>query len=211
MNLKEKVKIIQEELDRLYPDVKPPLPFFSPFTLLVSAVLSANSTDKVAGRVASQLFEIAWEPIHFANMNEKELIDIIKPCGLAPTKAKNIIAFSKIIIEKFGGEVPSTIEELMSLPGVGHKIASVVLIQGFKKKAFPVDTHIKRLAHRWGLSKEKSPEKISEDLKRLFPEDKWGKIHLQMIYYGREYCRARGHQINQCPICYKLNAQENKM
>ncbi len=188
-------------LDRLYPDVAVPLSHEDPYTLLVAVILSARCTDVKVNQITPVLFAKADTPQAMTRLKVSVIQQIIRPCGLSPAKAKNILATSQILIDQYGGKVPETFEELESLPGVGHKTASVVMAQAFNKPAFPVDTHIHRLAHRWGLSNGKSVKQTEEDLKSLFPESSWNKVHLQMIYFGREYCPARGHQREKCPIC----------
>jgi endonuclease III len=204
MKKSEKAQIITKILDRLYPKVSIPLNHKNPYTLLIAVILSGQSTDKAVNKVTPDLFKLADTPDAMARKTADKIRQIIKPCGLSPAKSKNIKKLSEILVKKFGGKVPQTFSELESLPGVGHKTASVVMSQAFGHAAFPVDTHIHRLAHRWGLSTGKNVEHTEKDLKRLFPENSWNKLHLQMIYFGREYCRARGHDKNECPICSKL-------
>lgn len=188
-------------LERLLPLVPIPLKHRDPFTLLVAVMLSGRSTDAMVNRVTPALFAKADTPEAMARLSADEIRAFIKPCGLSPAKSKNIRDTSKILAERFDGMVPQTFEALESLPGVGHKTASVVMSQAFGKPAFPVDTHIHRLAHRWGLSNGRSVVQTERDLKRLFPEVLWNKLHLQMIYFGRKYCPARGHDKEKCPIC----------
>jgi endonuclease III len=166
-------------------------------------LLSAQCTDERVNKVTPLLFSRANNPKDMIRMSVEEIREIIKPCGLSPMKSKGIYGLSKILLEKYNGQVPDSFEALEELPGVGHKTASVVMTQWFGKSAFPVDTHIHRLAHRWGLSNGKSVEQTERDLKRLITEKKWGKVHLQMIYFGREFCPARGHVWTDCPICKK--------
>lgn len=201
MKKKEKVLFIQETLSKLFPNPEVPLLHQDPYTLLVAVLLSAQCTDARVNTVTPHLFAKANTPAAMVLLTPQEIEEIIRPCGLAPTKSKAIHSLSKILLEQFGGEVPSTLEELESLPGVGHKTASVVVIQAFQKPAFPVDTHIHRLAKRWGLSSGKNVQQTEKDLKRLFPEESWIKLHLQMIYFARAYCPARGHDEKKCPIC----------
>lgn len=201
MTRAEKAMHIQAILDELYPDVDIPLDHADPYTLLVAVVLSAQCTDARVNQVTPILFDRAHTAADMARVPVNEIEDIIRPCGLAPGKAKNISALSRIITEEYGGRVPDEMDELEKLPGVGHKTASVVVQQAFGKPSFPVDTHIHRLAWRWGLSDGKNVEKTERDLKKLFPVETWGKIHLQIIYFGREYCPARGHKWEQCPVC----------
>ncbi len=201
---KEKVLRIIQILNKLYPKVPIPLKHKNPFTLLVAVVLSGQSTDKSVNKVTPTLFKLAGTPEKMAKLTVSKIREIIKPVGLSPTKSKNIKALSQIISKKHAGQVPSNFEELEALPGVGHKTASVVMSQAFGQPAFPVDTHIHRLAHRWGLSSGKNVVQTEKDLKRLFPQDLWNKLHLQMIYFGREHCPARGHDEKKCPICSKF-------
>ena len=196
-----RAKKIGETLDKLYP--KPPIPLLhqDPFTLLVAVMLSAQTTDKKVNQVTPRLFALASTPEAMAKLGVKEILSVIRTLGLAPTKAKNLKALSQQIVDDFGGQVPRTFEELESLPGVGHKTASVVRTQGFGLPAFPVDTHIHRLAQRWKLSSGKNVKQTEADLKRLYPEDEWNRRHLQMIYFGREHCPALRHNKKECPIC----------
>ncbi|MDX1684654.1 MAG: endonuclease III [Saprospiraceae bacterium] len=203
MKKHEKVKAITKILDKLYPEVPIPLEHKDPYTLLIAVLLSAQSTDKKVNEITPILFEEADNPYDMVKLDVDEIREIIKPCGLSPSKSKAIHGLSEILIEKHDGEVPDNFEDLESLPGVGHKTASVVMSQAFGHPAFPVDTHIHRLAYRWGLSTGKNVQKTEKDLKRLFPRSIWNKLHLQIIYFGREYCPARGHNVDQCPICSK--------
>jgi len=196
-----KAKEIGKILDKLYPNVPVPLDHEDPYTLLVAVILSARCTDIKVNEVTPILFAKADTPQKMVKLKVAEIQKIIKPCGLSPAKAKNIHATSQIILDQHDGKVPMTFEELEALPGVGHKTASVVMSQAFHKPAFPVDTHIHRLAERWGLSSGKNVKQTEEDLKKLFPESSWNKVHLQIIYFGREYCPARGHVKEECPIC----------
>jgi len=197
----EKAEQIVRILDELYPNPPIPLDHTSSYTLLVAVLLSAQCTDVRVNQVTPILFAKADTPEKMVTLSVDEIREIIKPCGLSPRKSKAIHELSQILIEKYDGEVPDTFEALEALPGVGHKTASVVMIQAFDMPAFPVDTHIHRLAYRWGLSTGKNVEKTEHDLKRIFPKDKWNKLHLQIIYFGREYCPARGHDPEACPIC----------
>lgn len=199
-----KVAEIMRILERLFPEVPIPLKHRDPYTLLVAVMLSGQSTDKMVNRVTPELFAKANTPRKMAQLSVAEIRAFIKPCGLSPAKSKHIRTTSQILVDRFGGKVPRTFEELESLPGVGHKTASVVMSQAFGVPAFPVDTHIHRLAHRWGLSNGKSVKQTEKDLKRLFPEKSWNKLHLQMIYFGRRYCPARGHDEKKCPICSRF-------
>lgn len=188
-------------LDELYPAPPIPLDHADPFTLLVAVVLSAQTTDARVNLVTPALFARARTPRAMARLGEAEILRLIRTCGLAPAKAKAIARLSEILVEKHHGRVPESFEELEALPGVGHKTASVVMTQAFGKPAFPVDTHIHRLAARWGLSSGRNVEQTERDLKKVFPQESWGKIHLQIIYFGREHCPARGHETKSCPIC----------
>ncbi|MFP6630304.1 MAG: endonuclease III [Myxococcota bacterium] len=188
-------------LDELYPMPPVPLLHRDPYTLLVAVVLSAQCTDVRVNEVTPVLFAEAGNPRDMARLDVRGIRRIIKPCGLSPAKSKAIKGLSKILVEKHGGQVPKTFEELEALPGVGHKTASVVMAQAFGIPAFPVDTHIHRLAARWGLSNGSSVVRSERDLKRLFPEDRWNALHLQIIYFGREHCPARGHDLSECSIC----------
>jgi endonuclease-3 len=199
----EKVKDILRMLDKLYPDAPVPLHHKDAYTLLISVLLSAQCTDERVNKTTPFLFKQADNPYDMVKMSVEEIREIIKPCGLSPMKSKGIHGLSKILIDKYKGEVPSTFEALEELPAVGHKTASVVMTQWFGLPAFPVDTHIHRLAYRWGLSNGKSVEQTERDLKRLIPENKWNDAHLQIIYFGRQYCPARGHKWRDCPICSK--------
>ena len=197
----EKAVKIHAILDELYKNPPIPLVHKGPYTLLVSVLLSAQTTDKRVNMVTPELFRRAPTPRKMVKLDVDEILGIIRTCGLAPGKARNIHALSRILLEEHGGKVPADMEKLEALPGVGHKTASVVMIQAFDRPAFPVDTHIHRLAARWGLSNGKNVEKTEHDLKAVFPERSWAKLHLQIIYFGREHCPARGHDLAQCPIC----------
>jgi endonuclease-3 len=203
MTKTEKVSDILHILDKFYPTVETPLHHKDAYTLLVAVLLSAQCTDERVNKITPLLFKKADNPFDMLKMSVEEIREIIKPCGLSPMKSKGIWGLSKILIEKHEGEVPNTFEALEELPAVGHKTASVVMTQWFGKPAFPVDTHIHRLAYRWGLSTGKNVEQTERDLKRLIPEDLWNKVHLQIIYFGRAYCPARGHVWQNCPICQK--------
>ena len=192
---------IGEILDRLYPDPPIPLVHRDPFTLLVSVVLSAQTTDVQVNKVTPALFERAASPAAMAALPEREIHALIRSCGLAPAKARHIRRLSQTLLLEHGGTVPADLGALERLPGVGHKTASVVLVQAFGMPAFPVDTHIHRLSQRWRLSRGRTVEQTEHDLKRLYPPADWGKRHLQMIYFGREYCPARQHARSDCPIC----------
>lgn len=201
MNRKEKAAFVTTKLAELYPRTRIPLDHGDPYTLLVAVVLSAQCTDKKVNEITPLLFAKARTPQQMVKLDVQEIEDIIRPCGLAPAKAKGIHGLSRIILEKHGGRVPGTLEELESLPSVGHKTASVVMVQAFGVPAFPVDTHIHRLAWRWTLSTGKSVERTEADLKKLFPEEEWAALHLRIIYFGREHCPAKGHDPRKCPIC----------
>lgn len=201
MTKKEKVVFIQDKLNELFPHPDIPLQHKDAFTLLVSVVLSAQCTDERVNLVTPNLFKKADDPFKMAKMRVDDIREIIKPCGLSPAKSKALQKLSEIIVEKYDGKVPDSFEALEELPGVGHKTASVLMAQAFHVPAFPVDTHIHRLAHRWGLSSGKSVAQTEKDLKRLFPKDSWNLLHLQIIYFGRKYCPARGHDPLKCPIC----------
>lgn len=201
MTRAEKARRIGEILDRLYPQAEAPLAHEDPFTLLVAVLLSAQCTDERVNKVTPALFAAAATPADMAKLGVPRIHRFIQSCGLAPGKAKNIAALSKILVKEHGGVVPDDFEALEALPGVGHKTASVVMSQAFGHPAFPVDTHIHRLASRWGLSRARNVEETERDLKRLFPPERWGRVHLQIIYFGREYCPARGHDLSACPIC----------
>ena len=200
----KKVKEIIRILDKLYPTTPIPLIHKDPFTLLVSVVLSAQCTDERVNKTPPILFNKADTPEKMLKMSVKQIEKIIRPCGLSPQKSKAIKGLSVLLVKKHNSEVPQNFLELEKLPGVGHKTASVVMSQAFGDPAFPVDTHIHRLAWRWGLSTGKNVEKTEKDLKRLFPEEKWNKLHLQIIFYGREFCPARGHKLESCIICSKF-------
>lgn len=188
-------------LDELVPETPIPLDHRSPFTLLVAVLLSAQTTDERVNRVTPALFAAADTPERMARLSEARILGHIKSCGLAPTKAKNVRALSARLVADHGGVVPADLETLETLPGVGHKTASVVMAQAFGVPTFPVDTHIHRLAARWGLSSGTRVEATERDLKRLYPPTSWNRLHLQLIYFGRRYCPARGHDLDACPIC----------
>lgn len=198
---KEIAKKIHKKLDRLFPEVEIPLKHVDPFTLLVAVVLSARCTDAKVNQVTPELFALAKTPEAIAKLPVATIQKIIKPCGLSPAKARAISGLSKIISEKHGGNVPRTFEELEALPGVGHKTASVVMVQAFDVPAFPVDTHIHRLAQMWNITSGKNTKQSEEDLKQTFPKKSWNKLHLQMIYYGRSYCQSRGCDGLRCVMC----------
>lgn len=191
MTKKQRAKFVVDELEKLYPNPPIPLNHTDPFTLLIAVLLSAQSTDKKVNEITPDLFARASNPKAMSLLEVDEIKEIIRQIGLSNTKARNIKRLSEILVEKYNGVVPSTFEELETLPGVGHKTASVVMAQAFGEPAFPVDTHIHRLMHRWKLSNGKSVEQTEKDAKRLFPKELWNKLHLQIIYYGREYSPAR--------------------
>ncbi len=201
MTRAEKATRIARILDGLYPMPAVPLSHRDPYTLLVAVVLSAQCTDVRVNEVTPLLFARAGNARDMARVDVREIRRIIKPCGLSPAKSKAIKELSKILVEQHGGQVPKTFEELEALPGVGHKTASVVMAQAFGVPAFPVDTHIHRLAARWGLSNGTNVTRTERDLKAVFPEDRWNALHLQIIYFGREHCPARGHDLRGCAIC----------
>jgi endonuclease III len=204
MNKKERVAFIAETLERLYPETPVPLDHTDAYTLLIAVLLSAQCTDERVNKITPFLFERARTPQEMVTLSVEEIREIIKPCGLSPFKSKAIHGLSVILLEKFGGEVPQSFEELEALPGVGHKTASVVMSQAFGVPAFPVDTHIHRLAQRWKLTNGKNVEQTEKDLKRLFPKETWNKLHLQIIFFGREYCPARAHKVEDCLICREI-------
>ncbi len=208
MKTETTIDFIIDTLDSLFPMPPIPLKHKDPYTLLVSVVLSSQTTDKQVNKVTKTLFEKASTPRDMVKLSREEIYEIIKSCGLAPTKSRNILKLSRALLDEFNGEVPDTLEALESLPGVGHKSASVVLSQAFGKPAFPVDTHIHRCARRWKLSDGSSVKQTEEDLKTLFPRSLWTRLHLQMIYFGREYCPARGHDPESCPICKVINPNQ---
>jgi len=201
VNKTQKAKEIARILEDLYPETPIPLHHNDPFTLLISVLLSAQCTDKRVNKITPHLFKQANNPFDMAQMRVEDIEEVIRPCGLSPRKSQAISQLSKILVDKYQGAVPQTFQELEELPGVGHKTASVVMSQAFGKPAFPVDTHIHRLAYRWGLSNGKNVEQTEKDLKKLFPKSQWNKLHLRIIYFGREYCPARGHDMTECPIC----------
>ena len=201
MKKKEKAEKIVEILEGLYPDTPIPLDHNSVFQLLIAVLMSAQTTDKKVNQVTPNLFKKAPTPELMSKLDVEIIQTLIKEIGLAPTKARNISKLSKMLVELHDGNVPNNFEDLEALPGVGHKTASVVMAQAFGIPAFPVDTHIHRLAARWGLSNGTSVEKTERDLKKTFPKELWNKLHLQIIFFGREYCPARFHDLTKCPIC----------
>ena len=210
MKKNERVKIIIKRLEEIYPETPIPLEHENDFTLLVAVVLSAQSTDKKVNELTKELFKVATSAEEMYKLGEQKIYEYIKQLGLAKTKAKNTYNLSKIILEKFNNTVPNSFEELESLPGVGHKTASVVMSQVFGVPSFPVDTHIHRLSQRWGLTSGKNVIQTEIDLKRLFPKNLWNKLHLQIIFYGREYCSARGCNGTICKLCKELYPNRKK-
>ncbi|MDT0644013.1 endonuclease III [Zunongwangia sp. F363] len=197
MNKQQKVEFVIKTLNEIYPEVPIPLDHKDPYTLLIAVLLSAQSTDVKVNQITPLLFEVADTPYKMVKLSVEEIKDIIKPCGLSPMKSKGIHGLSEILIEKYNGEVPADFEALESLPAVGHKTASVVMSQAFGVPAFPVDTHIHRLMYRWNLSNGKNVVQTEKDAKRLFPKDLWNKLHLQIIWYGRQYSPARGWNLEK--------------
>ena len=201
MKRTERAAIVLERLNRHYPDPPIPLDHSNPFTLLVAVLLSAQCTDERVNKVTPKLFKLADNPEKMARLPVAKILEIIRPCGLSPKKSKAISELSKIVINQHAGTVPDNLTDLEALPGVGHKTASVVMAQAFGVPAFPVDTHIHRLAQRWGLTNGKNVKQTEADLKKCFDEKYWNRLHLQIIYYGREYCTARGCDSMTCEIC----------
>ena len=205
MKKEERFIYISNELQKLYPETPIPLDHDSIYTLLIAVLLSAQCTDVRVNQVTPELFKLANNPFDMSLVDPDEIRKIIRPCGLSPKKSKAIAELSKILCEKYEGQVPESFEALEALPGVGHKTASVVMSQGFNHPAFPVDTHIHRLAQRWRLSRGKNVKQTEKDLKKGFPVEDWNKLHLQIIFYGREYCTARGCDGRVCKICSEVN------
>jgi endonuclease-3 len=201
----EKASYILKRLEELYPETPIPLDHSDPYTLLIAVLLSAQCTDVRVNKITPALFKKADTPEKMVKLTIEEIAGVIKPCGLSPRKSKAIHELSQILIDQYEGLVPQSFEALESLPGVGHKTASVVMAQSFGVPAFPVDTHIHRLAQRWGLTNGKNVEQTEMDLKKIFPKEKWNKLHLQIIFYGREYCSARGCDGLTCEICSAFN------
>ncbi len=201
MRQSERKKIIIEHLMELYPETPRPLKGESNFQLLIAVLLSAQCTDERVNKVTPKLFKIGMDAFSMMKLSFEEVYEIIRPCGLAPKKTAAILGLSKILVQKFDGEVPENIVSLETLPGVGHKTASVVMSQGFGHPQFPVDTHVHRLAQRWKLTSGKNVVQTEKDLKKIFPKRLWNKLHLQMIFYGRQYCTARGCDGTICQIC----------
>lgn len=200
----KKIKFITDTLNIFFPNPQIPLKYKNNYTMLIAVLLSAQTTDERVNKVTEKLFTVADSPEKMLKLSYENLLTIIRSCGLGPKKASNILALSRILIEKYKGKIPETFKELESLPGVGHKTAGVVLAQAFNKNTFPVDTHIIRLSNRWKLSDKKNANQVEKDLKNIFPEKDWKKLHLQMIYFGRNFCTAKKHEIKNCPICSKL-------
>jgi endonuclease III len=205
MKREARAEIVKKILDAYFPAPKVPLQHHDPYTLLIAVVLSARSTDAMVNRVTPALFAKASGPRQMAELDVEEIRALIRPCGLSPQKAKAIKELSRLLIERHQGEVPRSFSDLEALPGVGHKTASVVMAQAFHLPAFPVDTHIFRCARRWKLSQAKGVVGVERDLKELFDEEEWIRLHLQIIYYARTFCPARGHIVDNCPICHALN------
>jgi endonuclease-3 len=216
MKRKEKAERIQSMLEELYPETPVPLDHDTPFQLLVAVLMSAQTTDLKVNQVTPELFRQGPTPEKMAALDVSQIQSMIREVGLAPTKAKNIKRLSELLLERHQGHIPNTFEELEALPGVGHKTAGVVLAQAFGIPAFPIDTHIHRLAARWGLSNGRNVDQTEKDLKAIFPKEAWNDLHLQIIFFGREYCPARYHDLSECPICSwaatkKRIAEEAKM
>lgn len=207
---KLRAQYVLEKLEELYPEVPIPLDHTDNYTLLVAVLLSAQCTDERVNQITPKLFELADNAHDMAKQKIEDIQEIIRPCGLSPRKSKAILELSKMIVEQYNGEVPESFEQMEKFPGVGHKTASVVMSQGFGHPAFPVDTHIHRLAQNWKLTNGKNVEQTEKDLKRLFPKESWNKLHLQIIFYGRDYCTARGCKGLVCPICTTLYPKRKK-
>ncbi len=207
MNKKDRAAYVMQTLEELYPETPIPLNHDSPYTLLIAVLLSAQCTDARVNLVTPKLFALADNPYKMCKLSVTEIEDCIRSCGLAPRKARAIASLSRVIVEQHQGKVPSSFEELEALEGVGHKTASVVMSQAFGVPAFPVDTHIHRLAKRWRLSSGKNVQTTEKDLKRCFPKESWNQLHLRIIFYGREHCSARGCDGKSCMICKKLNVR----
>ena len=210
MKIKHKANLITSILNKQYPETPVPLNHDDIYTLLIAVLLSAQCTDKRVNEVTPHLFNIADDPLSMSKLSEKKIYSIIKPCGLGPKKSKAIKMLSKILVKDYGGEVPENLSALENLPGVGHKTASVVMSQGFGHPAFPVDTHIHRLAQRWKLTNGKNVTQTEKDLKRIFPEKSWNKLHLQIIFWGREFCQAHECFALECKICKAINPKRIK-
>ncbi|UPM49079.1 endonuclease III [Synechococcus sp. A10-1-5-1] len=210
MRKEERAALIMQRLEEYYPETPVPLDHSDAFTLLIAVLLSAQCTDKKVNEVTPALFAAGPNPAAMAQLEEQEILGCIRQLGLAKTKAKNVKRLAELLLDRHDGEVPSSFQALEALPGVGHKTASVVMAQAFGVPAFPVDTHIHRLAQRWGLSSGHSVARTETDLKRLFPKSAWNKLHLQIIFYGREFCTARGCDGRVCPLCQELYPNRRK-
>ncbi len=210
MRKKERAQLVLERLNERYPETPVPLDHSDPFTLLIAVLLSAQCTDKKVNEVTPALFAAGPNPAAMAQLEEGEILEHIRQLGLAKTKAKNVRRLAQLLLERHNGEVPQSFEALEALPGVGHKTASVVMSQAFGVPAFPVDTHIHRLAQRWGLSSGENVQRTERDLKNLFPRESWNRLHLQIIFYGREFCTARGCDGRICPLCQELYPNRRK-
>ena len=210
MRKKERAERVMQRLEEHYPETPIPLDHTDPFTLLIAVLLSAQCTDKKVNEVTPALFAAGPTPAAMAELDEGEILGFIRQLGLAKTKAKNVRRLAQLLLERHDGAVPQSFEELEALPGVGHKTASVVMSQAFGVPAFPVDTHIHRLAQRWGLSNGENVARTERDLKALFPESAWNRLHLQIIFYGREFCTARGCDGRVCPLCRELYPDRRK-
>ena len=210
MRKQERAELVMERLNEQYPETPVPLDHSDPFTLLIAVLLSAQCTDKKVNEVTPALFAAGPDPKAMSELEEEEILGYIRQLGLAKTKSKNVRRLAQLLMERHGGEVPASFEALEALPGVGHKTASVVMSQAFGVPAFPVDTHIHRLAQRWGLSSGDNVAQTEKDLKRLFPRDKWNRLHLQIIFWGREFCSARGCDGRVCSLCRELYPNRRK-
>ena len=210
MRKKERAELVMLRLNAQYPETPIPLDHSDPFTLLIAVLLSAQCTDKKVNEVTPALFAAGPNPAAMASLEESEILGFIRQLGLARTKAKNVRRLAELLLERHAGQVPQSFEALEALPGVGHKTASVVMSQAFGVPAFPVDTHIHRLAQRWGLSGGDNVKQTEQDLKALFPRDAWNRLHLQIIFYGREFCTARGCDGRVCPLCRELYPNRRK-
>jgi len=210
MNKSERAIEIIKILDKTYPEIPVPLDHEDNFTLLIAVLLSAQCTDERVNQITPSLFSVASDPLSMSKISVNKIYKIIKPCGLGPQKSKAISKLSKILVKKFNCEVPNNFSDLENLPGVGHKTASVVMSQGFGIPAFAVDTHIHRLAQRWGLTNGKNVKKTEEDLKKIFPKESWNKLHLQIIFWGRQYCMARSCYGLECKICKSCYPKRKK-
>lgn len=208
MTKKERAEFIVDKLEELFPEVPIPLDHKDAYTLLIAVLLSAQCTDERVNKITPALFSLADNPYDMAKVPVEQIREIIRPCGLSPRKSQAISDLSKILVEKYQGHVPDNFSALEALPGVGHKTASVVMCQSFGYPAFPVDTHIHRLAWRWQLSNGKNVEQTEKDLKKIFKMELWNKLHLQIIFFGRSYCPARGHHPQQCPICSMIGRKK---